>query len=167
MKSRVEEIMTPGPKTCRASDYLSTVAELMWEHDMGCVPVVDDRGRLVGVITDRDVCMAAYTQGLTLYEIPVLTVMAKKAVWVRRDDDVEVALERMREAQVRRLPVIDVDWQVVGLISINDLIREARPANVAVGITDEAVIKTLRAIGRRRTARELVKRPILPPVAQA
>jgi CBS-domain-containing membrane protein len=77
---RVEQLMTRDVKVCRAEDTLSRAAQLMWEHDCGCVPVIGTNGdgRLVGIITDRDIAMAAYTQGWPQSAIPVSTAMENK-----------------------------------------------------------------------------------------
>ena len=68
---KVEQVMNRNVKTCRSSDSLDRAAQLMWENDCGCVPIVDDEGRGVGMVTDRDVCMAAYTQGGPLTHLRV------------------------------------------------------------------------------------------------
>jgi CBS domain-containing protein len=97
----------------------------MWEGDCGCVPVVDQDGRVVGMLTDRDVCMAAYTQGKPLTDVRVESAMAKQVHSCRPDDAVATAERTMRERQVRRLPVIDAKGRLVGLLSLNDIAIEA------------------------------------------
>ena len=72
---KVEQLMSRDVKTCQATEMLNRAAQLMWENDCGCVPVVDEDGRAVGMITDRDVCMAAYTQGRLLDALPVASAM--------------------------------------------------------------------------------------------
>jgi len=72
------DLMTTGVKTCRVDDSVERAAQIMWEHDCGAVPVVDADERLVGIVTDRDVCMAAYTRGDSLQAIAVSGVMAHK-----------------------------------------------------------------------------------------
>src|SRR5438046_1875104 len=71
LSMKVEEIMSVDLETCRLEDTLNRPAQIMWEHDCGVVPVVDGEARVVGIITDRDICIAAYTQGRPLSEIPV------------------------------------------------------------------------------------------------
>jgi len=75
---RVEQLMNQPVHTCRRTDSLNRAAQLMWDNDCGVLPVVDDRGLLAGVITDRDICMASYTQGRSLLELVVERAMAKK-----------------------------------------------------------------------------------------
>ncbi len=123
---RVGELMTVEVKACGPGDSLNRAAQIMWENDCGCVPVTDDGGRVVGMLTDRDVCMAAYTQGRLLAEIPVSSAMSKTVVACREDDTVATAGQRMREYRVRRLAVVDGDGRIVGILSLSDIARRAR-----------------------------------------
>ncbi|HVS11206.1 MAG TPA: CBS domain-containing protein, partial [Planctomycetota bacterium] len=75
---KVEQLMTRDVKACAPQDSLSRAAQLLWESDIGALPVVDSEGRVVGMVTDRDVCMAAYFKGRPLAEIRVDETMARK-----------------------------------------------------------------------------------------
>jgi CBS domain-containing protein len=97
----------------------------MWEHDCGILPVIDDSDRVVGVITDRDICMSAFTRGQTLGSIHVHDAMASKVFSCHSSDDIELAEELMSKHQIRRLPVINDAGAPIGLISIGDIAREA------------------------------------------
>ena len=143
---RVEQLMNQPAVTCHAGDTLHTAARLMWDNDCGALPVVGDDARVLGVITDRDACMAAYTQGLPLQAIPVARAMSRQVFACRPDQPLEDAEKLMAEKQVRRLPVLDGDGRPLGVLSLNDVAREAasRPAN---GLVSE-VAKTLGAIGQ-------------------
>jgi len=121
---KVEELFTQDVRCCRPEDNLSVPAQIMWENDCGCVPVVDGSLRVVGMITDRDLCMAAYTQGRRLAEIEVGGVMSKNVLSCRPSDSVQCAGELLRGAQIRRLPVVDDSDRLVGLLSLNDIARE-------------------------------------------
>jgi CBS domain-containing protein len=136
--TRVQEIMTREPQRCRKGTMLNEVARIMWERDCGFVPVVDQDDHVVGAITDRDVCMAAYTQGGALADILVDLAMAEPAFCCRASEDVEHAERIMREHRIRRLPVIDDHGRLAGVISLNDLARR--------GPDDGAVAKTLAAV---------------------
>lgn len=140
----VKEIMTHPVITCSVDSSLSFVARLMWDHDCGAIPVVDREGRLAGIVTDRDICMAAYTQGGALASIPVTTAMAKQVLASHLDDSVETAEELMAEGQVRRVPVIDNDGRPVGIVAMNDLARLA--GRTRKGGVDREVVQTLAAI---------------------
>ncbi len=94
---KVEQIMNRDVKTCHLQDSLNQAAKIMWEEPCGAVPVVDEQGRPVGFLTDRDICMAAYTQGKPLDELRVETVMAHKVVSCTTADDLGSAAQLMRQ----------------------------------------------------------------------
>jgi CBS domain-containing protein len=126
---KTQDAMSHPLITAPASSTTDVVARLMWEFDCGIVPIVsDDDGRLVGVITDRDICMAAYTQGKPLSLIAVSSAMAKEIVACHAADPIESAERLMRENRVRRMPVLDQEDHPVGLISMNDIARVAAHA---------------------------------------
>ena len=120
----VREIMTEAVACCAPDETLNAAARQMWEHDCGAVPVVD-AGKLVGIITDRDICMAAYTQGRPLTAIAIKEVMARHVHACRSADTLERAATLMAEARVRRLPVVDAEQRLVGIVSIADIARSA------------------------------------------
>lgn len=119
----VEELMTRNVRTCAPSDSMNDAARIMWEHDCGCVPLVEADGRVVGIITDRDICMAAYTQGKRLMYMDVGSAASKSVVTIGKDESLRRAKELMRDAQVRRLPVVDSAGRLVGVLSVSDLAR--------------------------------------------
>jgi CBS domain-containing protein len=143
---RVDQVMTKDVKTCRSQDTLNVPAQLMWDGDCGCIPVVDDGGRVAGMVTDRDICMAALTQDRPLTTMPVSIAMAKDVFACGPGDSVDDAETTMREHQVRRLPVLGSEGQLVGVLSLNDLARVAGKGRRSDGITVEAVEATLAAI---------------------
>jgi len=104
---KVGELMTADAKACGPSDTLNRAAQLMWENDCGAVPVVDQQLRVIGMVTDRDICMAAYTQGRPLAQSRVESAMSHGAYTCAPGDDIASAEKLMCERQVRRLPVID------------------------------------------------------------
>ena len=123
---RIEQLMTKSPKTCRPDSPLSDAARLMWENDFGCLPVTEgESDRLVGMITDRDICMAAYFAERPLDELHVAEAMTKDIFACNPGDDLAEARAIIRETAVRRLPVIDASGRVIGLLSLADLAREA------------------------------------------
>ena len=121
---QVEQIMNQPPVACSVHDTLNTAAQLMWEHDLGALPVMGSDDRVIGIVTDRDICMAAYTQGRALQAIPVQVAMAKEVFTCKRYDSVEDAEHLMGERQIRRLPVLDDAGQLVGMLSLGDIARE-------------------------------------------
>ncbi|MEZ5988412.1 MAG: CBS domain-containing protein [Planctomycetota bacterium] len=123
---KVSEVMIHDVHHCRAVDPMTRPAQIMWERDCGCVPVTDDGGEVVGMITDRDLAMAAYTSGKPLGSLKVGDAMAPDPVACSSEEGVEEALQQMSEAQVRRLPVVDGDRHLVGIVSMTDLIQKAK-----------------------------------------
>jgi CBS domain-containing protein len=111
---RVEQLMTRDVKVCRADDMLSRAAQLMWEYDCGCLPVISTNGdgKLRGIITDRDIAMAAYIQGWPLSAIAVSSVISREVVACHVDDGISKAEALMRDHRVRRLPVLDRDQRL-------------------------------------------------------
>ena len=145
---QIKSIMTHAPVTCPIDGTLDQPARLMWEFDCGTVPVVNDDGRLTGVVTDRDICMAAYINGKALAHIPVATAMAHSVVAIHENDEIEQAEMLMRDNQVRRLPVVDGDGRPVGLISMSDIARHA--ARIHRSGVDREVVRTLAAVSTPR-----------------
>ena len=147
---KVDLVMSKDVGRCLPSDSLNEAARIMWERDCGIVPIVESResGRLVGVVTDRDICVAAYTKGRPLTAISIAEVMAKRVVSCRASDDVRAAEEAMRQAQVHRLPVTESE-RLVGVLSLADIARataRGRPPEV----TPVEVGETVAAIRRSR-----------------
>ena len=154
---KVEQLMQRAVQTCHTDDTMNRAAQLMWEHDCGCIPVVDDENHPIGMLTDRDVCMAAYTQGTPLSAIRVRTAMARQLRTCRSGDTIGEAESIMRSAQVRRLPVVDAEGALIGILSLNDIaqerMREAGAGRAEVG--DQEISTTLGAICAPRRNHEL------------
>lgn len=151
---KASELMTTDVKSCSVDDNLQRAAQLMWESDCGAVPVIDGDGRVVGIVTDRDICMSAYTQGLPLWQIPVSNAMAKRVHGVREDDPIEAVEQLMRRAQVRRVPVLDEEARLKGILSLNDLARHAHRSagRRSNGLSGESISQTLAAVCQPRAA---------------
>jgi CBS domain-containing protein len=126
---RIEKIMSRHVATCAPGDSLAHAASLMWDRDCGCVPVVAAAdGRLEGVITDRDICMAALFQNRSLRELRVAEAMARKVLTCRASDEVQDAQRKMETEQIRRLPVVGNAGELIGIVSMADIALEsARP----------------------------------------
>lgn len=149
---KVAEVMTRDVNVCGERDSLSRAARIMWENDCGCVPVVNADGKAVGILTDRDVCMAAYMQGLPLHAIQAESAMARAVVSCSSDDDVTIAEELMRQNKIHRLPVIAKDGKLAGILSLNDLALEAERQRRAGGedVTAREISETLSTISQPR-----------------
>lgn len=149
----VRERMTTDVKSCRASDSLADAAKLLWEQDCGCVPVTDEHGLVRGMLTDRDICMAAYTTGKRLGELKVGDTMANQVAVARPGQSVHEAEMVMRARGVRRLPVVDEQRRLVGILSCNDLCRWVDDGGTGNGESHDAkhLIRTLATVGRSRS----------------
>ena len=146
MRILVEDIMTRTPWCCGPETNLAAVTELMWTHDCGALPVVGE-GHVLGIITDRDVAIAVGTRNVTAREITAIEAATAPVIYCRENDDIHAALHLMGEARVRRLPVVNANDELVGMIGINDLILAARPMNGRKPeLDDEEVIETMRRI---------------------
>ena len=121
----VSDIMTPFAYSCRADDTLAVAARLMWEHDCGAIPVLDGHGHVVGMITDRDICMAAYIQGRPLSQMAVASAASKDVHSIRPGAPIGDAHHMMKMHRVRRLPVVDVGGNLVGMLSLADVVRHS------------------------------------------
>ena len=139
---KVKDLMTREPRTCSPDTTLAAAAHLMWDGDCGILPVVDD-GELVGVITDRDMYIALATQNARASHLRVGAVATKTVATCDPEDDVHAALATMKQARVRRLPVLGFGRTVMGILSINDILRVAGEGH---GVSDEDVVATLQAI---------------------
>jgi len=158
---RVEQLMARDVLGCAPADSLNTAARIMWERDCGCVPVVeheDGDARVVGMLTDRDICMAAYTQGRPLREIMVASAMAKGVRSCRSTDSIGTALKILQTNQLHRLPVLDPNDHLVGMLSLADVAREAAHEHTRAGreVSDAQVAEVLEAISEPRAPRALM-----------
>lgn len=121
----VSDLMSRNLETCHPQDSLEDAARKMWDHDIGCLPVLDAESHVIGMVTDRDACMAAYTQGRPLNAISVESAMAHQAFCCMPTDRIEDVEAVMKAHQVRRVPVLDQQGHPIGLISMNDIARES------------------------------------------
>src|SRR5688572_9747323 len=145
---RAQDLMTRPALTCRATNTLNDAAKLMWECDCGAIPVVDDEGTPIGMITDRDICMACYTQGRPLTQIRIGAVMSPNVISCRVDETIAATEGLMRRHQIRRLPVVALDGSIAGVLSLNDIATHAQGKQVSRidGLNADAVATTLAAI---------------------
>ena len=145
---KVKEIMTPNAKACTPTDTLAAAARFMWDNNCGILPVVKDGGKVVGLITDRDICMAAAINNRNLSNIAVEDVISGKVYSASADDDVRKALEIMQDRKIRRLPVVAGDGTLDGMLSLNDVVLRAQQAkdkeNPDIAYAD--VVNTYKAI---------------------
>jgi CBS domain-containing protein len=149
---RVDSAMTRDVVTCGPTDTLARAAQLMAERDCGAVPVCD-QGALVGLLTDRDVCLTAYKQGRPLHEIVVQDAMTRDVVTCMPSEEVEQALHKMRQRRVRRVPVTH-SGKVVGILSLNDvalLLGDTSGPHAGESVSAEQIARALADVSAHRT----------------
>ena len=122
---KIRDVMSRDAKLTSPDDTLRHAAQLMKECDCGVLPV-SDGDRLVGMITDRDIAVRGVAKGYGP-DTPVRDLMTNDIVCARIDEDVEEVANKMSEAQVRRLPVVDEQERLCGIVSLGDLARDADP----------------------------------------
>lgn len=141
----IEEVATFDVRACGPDSDLAGAAQIMWDCDCGVVPVIDEDRRVVGMLTDRDICIAAATRGARPSEIQVRDVMTRDVAACQAGDDVRTVLQSMRNHRVRRLPVLDGDGRLAGIVSMNDLVKYAA-CRAGAAVPGGAFLETMRAI---------------------
>lgn len=127
MAMRVKDVMTTSVACVHANESLSEAARIMWDCDCGSVPVKEEGSeRIVGMITDRDICMATWSRSCAPSAIGISDVMASDLHFVTPDDGVSTAENLMRSKQIRRIPVLDDDRQLVGILSLADIATQSQ-----------------------------------------
>jgi CBS domain-containing protein len=149
---KVQDIMTTHVKACAPDARLSAVAALMWDVDCGVLPVVSDGGKVMGVITDRDIAIALGTRNRLASDIEVSEAMSKQIYSCAADDDIHTALKIMRKDRVRRLPVVNEEGRLQGIVSMNDIALHAEKfdGHRVKDLTYDDFVNTFKAICEHR-----------------
>lgn len=140
---KVKDLMTSDVRTCTPETTVAEAAHLMWDGDCGILPVVDD-GELTAIVTDRDMYIALATRNSLASQLRVGAVASKPVVTCAPEDDVEDALAQMKQAKVRRLPVVGFGGTVLGLLSMDDIVLAA--GNGRKGLKSDEIVQVLQAI---------------------
>ncbi len=122
---KVKEIMTEGPGFCSGTDTLAGAAMIMWQRDCGAVPVVDAENKVIGIITDRDICIAVASREKKASGIKAGELCAGAVLTVLPDDDIKKVIKLMRGNQIRRLPVTDEEGHLQGIVTLADIVTAA------------------------------------------
>jgi len=145
---RAQELMTSPAITCHVNDPLNAVARRMWDDDIGALAVVNDDGELTSMITDRDICMAAFTQGRPLEDMLVNSAMARHVFTAGPTASIDEVANLMAEHHVRRVPIVDREGKPLGVVSLDDLAVESVQPDTPLPQGIARVAFTLAAIGR-------------------
>lgn len=151
---KVQDIMTADVEACGPESDLAEAAMIMWRRDCGSVPVVDAGRRIVGMITDRDICMAVCTRNKLAKEMKVSDVISGKVYACAPGDNIHDALETMQSSQLRRLPVVDADGSLRGILSINDVVLHSGRGKSKKHISHRDAMETLKALSEHRKDEE-------------
>jgi CBS domain-containing protein len=154
---KVLEVMTTGAVTCTPTTDLVSCARKMWDGDFGFLPVVGEHGEVVGVVTDRDICMGVAMNDRRPSDVRVSDVMTREIHRCQPDDTTDTVMRIMKEHQIRRLPVTDTDGVLKGIVSVNDLALsagESGPRAKGAPVPATEVLATVRAIARHRATVE-------------
>ncbi len=149
--------------SCRPAATLASAAALLDEHDCGILPVVDDAHRVIGVLTDRDICMALAAHPTSIGTLRVLDVMSTEVHAIGANDTAAQAMRIMRTQHVHRLPITTSDGILEGILSLNDLALAAQESHSESrpGPTLTEVALTLKALCAHHRCHEMVPRELL------
>jgi CBS domain-containing protein len=152
---KIEDLMTRDVRTCAPSDTLATAAQIMWENDCGAVPVIDSEDRVIGIITDRDLAMAAHLQGVPLRDSRVASAMARDVKSCSPRESPATVQAIMQQHKIRRVPVVDEQRRLVGIVSLGDLAyaMAAEQTLGGDGMTWPAIAHTLARVSEPRIPR--------------
>jgi CBS domain-containing protein len=163
---KVQEIFTRQVKSVTRETSAADAADLMWEADCGALPVIDEGGRVVGIVTDRDLCMGLALTGQRAADLPVRSLLHPTLHTCRPSDEVRDALRQMRLHRIRRLPVVDGAGVLQGMLSFADLARASRPDALAGpgDISDEDLALALKTMCARKRIETSVPAPAAPVI---
>jgi CBS domain-containing protein len=123
---KVKDAMKTDVGACSTEDNLMKAADVMRLRDCGVVPVLDDEKSVVGMLTDRDICLAIVARNRKASDVKTKDLLKNKAITCFADDDLESALRKMRKYQIKHLAVVDKDNKLVGMLTISDVILSVR-----------------------------------------
>jgi CBS domain-containing protein len=136
---KCKEIMTKDPTCCLPGDTVDQAAQLMKDEDVGPVPVVADQQtkRLLGIVTDRDLALKVVAEARQIAAVTVEEVMSRNPVTCHADDDLQKAIDTMEKHQVRRIPVVDDDNRIIGIIAQADIATRAHERETTAEVVEE------------------------------
>jgi len=152
---KVRELMTKRVTACRPETNLAAAGALMFENDCGVLPLVDESGKVTGILTDRDICIALSTRDGKSSKITAADVSKPRVVMCEPDDDLHAALKTMRREKIHRLPVVNRAGALEGILSMNDIIlrSEKGDGKSQAELSYDDVVHTLQGICAHRAAK--------------
>ena len=145
---KVTDVMAKPPAYCSPQTNLAAAVEILWRQNCGILPIVDSKEKVVGLITDRDICVALGTRNRLPSDMTVSEVASGKVIACKPDDDLRDALATMAQAKVRRLPVIDAAGKLEGILSIDDVVLRTETGALKKNseLSFEDVVNTLKSV---------------------
>jgi len=125
IEMRVADVMMRTPASCTGETNLAAAVEILWNRNCGMLPIVGHEGKVTGVVTDRDICIALGTRNRPAAEITVAEIQPEKLFSCKPEDDIHSALAILSGAKVRRLPVVDDQGKLQGILSLDDVVMHA------------------------------------------
>ena len=157
----VQAVMNRNVQCAGTGATAADVAWIMERTDCGSVPIVDRENKLIGMVTDRDICLAMARRPVPASAVAITEIMSKEVYACSADEEVSAALQTMQNKRVRRLPVIDAEKRPIGILSMDDVVlhAEARKAPQKANVAYRDAIETLQGIYRRPgSKKELIAR---------
>ena len=154
---KVQDVMHRGGVVCRPDMNLTEAAAELWKNGCGCLPVAGEGGNVIGMITDRDICMALARRGDDASRVPVWEAMQHKLFTCSPEDDIHCALKTFRAERICRLPVVDREGVLQGILCMDDIVLRAQPFAGRHEISFEDVATTYQAICKRNYP-EMIRR---------
>ena len=149
---KVQDIMTRDVKFCGPDTNLAEATQILWRNNCGTLPVLDSGGELIGLVTDRDMCIALGTRNCRASDLAVREVAMKPVFTCGPNDDVHGALKTMRQHQVRRVPVVGEDGKLAGILCLDEIVLHVQKTDDKKGVSYEDVVNTMKAICEHRAA---------------
>jgi len=145
----IRDLMVKEATSCCPDTNLEAAGRMMWDHNCGAIPVLDNEDHPIGVITDRDIAMSAVLNHKPLWDITARDVISNREVFLCDvEDDVQSVLATMRTHKIRRVPVVNGDGRLEGILSIDDIIArsEQKEGKKPPPLSFEDTMSTLKAV---------------------
>jgi len=145
---KVKDVMMRTPASCDAATNLGAAVEILWNRNCGILPIMNSQGKVIGVVTDRDLCIALGTRNRLPGEITVGQIVSGEVFTCKPDDNIRDALNTMAREKVRRLPVVNDAGQLEGILSMDDVVlhSEAGIAAKTCELSHDTVVNTLKQL---------------------
>jgi CBS domain-containing protein len=145
---KVRDVMTKTAVSCRPETNLAAAGALMWDNDCGALPVVSDGRKVTGILTDRDICIALATRDRLSSQLTAGEVATKRAIVCKPEDEIHAAITTMHDEKIRRLPVVNDEGGLEGIVSVDDIVLQAKKGNgkKKPDVSYDDVVEALQAI---------------------